>query len=291
MPKPISVSVVIPTLGGESLIETIQQLNKGTSIPEEILVCIPIGESCSVENLSFINVKIVRTDCRGQVAQRAEGFKQATCKYVMQLDDDIIVEHHCLEYLVKVLESQKGKCSVSPSLRFIETDKTCYPQKSNMILNKIYYFLINGTNGYKPGTITKAATEIGVDSTHLNSEFIEVDWVPGGCLLHSRENLILNNFYPFSGKAFCEDLYHSFFLKEKSIKLFISKKAIAWIDDPRKQNNLLQFSLKNKLSDYKARRHYLRMASKSLFWMNTYYILVILLGLGRSLKLLDQSNG
>jgi hypothetical protein len=36
----LALSVVIPTLGGESLGTTIAQLNRDTLVPREILVCI-----------------------------------------------------------------------------------------------------------------------------------------------------------------------------------------------------------------------------------------------------------
>lgn len=277
-----AISVVIPTLGGDILIGTIEQLNRGTVVPTEILVCIPVEDAFRVANMSFHNLRVIRTDCRGQVAQRAEGFKQASCKYVLQLDDDVVVHYQCLEKLVLFMESRNDKCAISPAIRFIDSDKTVYPQPPNTFLSRTYYYLINGANGYKPGTITKAGTEIGVDPTHLEFEFVEVEWLPGGCVLHSRENLILHNFYPLRGKAFCEDLYHTSLLAKNGIKLFIAGKAIVWIDDPRKQNKLQRFSLKDIRLDYRARKLYLKKLTKSLFWMNIYYILVVLMGLEKS---------
>jgi len=35
------VSVVIPTLGGPSLSDTITRVNEGTCVPDEVIVCIP----------------------------------------------------------------------------------------------------------------------------------------------------------------------------------------------------------------------------------------------------------
>ena len=44
----------------------------------------------------------------------------------------------------------------------------------------------------------------------------EVEWLPGGCILHSKKNLIKKNYFNFKyKKAYCEDLIHSYFLKKK----------------------------------------------------------------------------
>lgn len=63
------VSVVIPTLGGETLIKTIEKVNSGSIIPAEILVCIPEEEVFRVGNIAIGNVKVIKTKCHGQVAQ------------------------------------------------------------------------------------------------------------------------------------------------------------------------------------------------------------------------------
>ena len=55
------LSVVIATLGGETLADTISYLNSGEKIPAEILVCIPEEDSSCAESLSMKNVKIIKT--------------------------------------------------------------------------------------------------------------------------------------------------------------------------------------------------------------------------------------
>ena len=47
------LTVVIPTLGGDSLFKTIELINSGTIVPEEILVCIPKEEAYRVLNHNF----------------------------------------------------------------------------------------------------------------------------------------------------------------------------------------------------------------------------------------------
>ena len=71
------------------------------------------------------------------------------------------------------------------------------------------------------GSVSKSSTNFGVDYKFLKKKLIEVSWIPGGCMMHHRDNLIQKNFYPFNGKAYCEDLIHCNLLKKKQIKLYI----------------------------------------------------------------------
>ena len=97
-----NVSVVIPTLGGDSLHGTIEQINRGSLVPFEILICIPDNDVHKIKNYSFSNVRVISTSVRGQVAQRAIGFFEAKGIFVMQLDDDIFIDEFCLERMVNV---------------------------------------------------------------------------------------------------------------------------------------------------------------------------------------------
>jgi hypothetical protein len=89
--RPDSLTVVIPTLGGGTLKGTIDALNRGSLVPAEILVCIPAAEAHRVRDLSPHNVKVLVTDCRGQVPQRAAGFRNASHEIVVQQDADIVL--------------------------------------------------------------------------------------------------------------------------------------------------------------------------------------------------------
>ena len=73
------VTVVIPTIGEESLPKVIKALNNGSLIPEKILVCIPKEiQNISKINLDqFSNVEIVAVDGKGQVLQRFIGFSKS----------------------------------------------------------------------------------------------------------------------------------------------------------------------------------------------------------------------
>ena len=272
-----SVSVVIPTLGGESLSATITQLNKGSVIPEEILVCIPEKEAFRFGNILFPNVRVIKTRCRGQVAQRIEGFKKTSSKYVLQLDDDMLVEEHCIKYLLEVINSNNIKTAVAPSLIDLATNSSVYkkPDK-NPLVASAYYWLMNGTSGYQPGKIDKTGTPVGFDTKKTGTVILESDWLAGGCVMHHKTNLVLDDYFPFNGKAFGEDVMHSLKLKEKGVKLYIQPKSECHLELVPMTAPTFSGFLNNLKSEIKIRKYYMKSISDESIRIDIYYIITVI---------------
>jgi len=267
----MKLSVVIATLGGETLENTILSINSGTVIPDEILVCIPNEEAKEV-NIFIDNVRILKTDFRGQVAQRSYGFQQAKGEYVLQIDDDILLAENSIQEILDIM-SLNNNYAVAPAMINSETGRSVYARKKySSLIEKIYYFLLNGSEGWQPGKIDKAGTAMGVNVDECNEELIEADWLPGGCVMHRRENLVLKNFYPFKGKAFGEDVLHSYWLKENGVRLFITKKTRCVLDIVvSTEYTFKQFS-KNMYSDYKVRKYIQTLSGEKSVRIYFFYI-------------------
>jgi glycosyltransferase involved in cell wall biosynthesis len=261
--KEKQLSVVIATLGGPSLQKTIERLNEGSIVPDEILICIPSLEAERVKNIGFQNVKIVVTECRGQVAQRAIGFQKASHPMVMQLDDDLLVDHHCIQHLLTSMNTYGPKVAVAPCLMDISTGESIYKNaRTNVLWDKLYYWFINGAKGYQPGGIACSGSVIGVDpACHIQEKLVEVEWVPGGCVLHDKENLILNDYYPFKGKAYFEDVMHSYYLKQAGIKLMVNVEALCWLEPIISCN----FTMDELFKQFRARKYTMQLFPSASF--------------------------
>ena len=268
-----SVTAVIATLGEETLERTIDILNGGTVVPDEILVCIPAKEAPNVQRLAQQNVKVVVTECRGQVGQRLVGFRQASCDVVVQLDSDCVVDRCCVERLLLTLRTRGPKVAVGPALMMLSGEESVYkkPQVHEQLL-KLYYWIVNGQAGYEPGVITKAGTEIGVDPEGINDEVVEVDWLPGGCVMHWRENLLLENFYPFDGKAWCEDLIHSCRLRQGGVGLLVDLRAQCRLQDELVDGRSAREYLRELAGEWRARSYFLRLMSRGRFRMRLHFL-------------------
>lgn len=266
------VSVVIPSLGGD-LTNTLDSIDAGSVQPDEMIVCLP-NDSHTVNNASNYNkLKVIYSDRYGQVYQRAVGFKAAKGDYVLQLDDDILLDKDCLGRLLSTLGQLPEKSSVSPCL-FNVDGLPMYQQKKSGVLS-VYYRLINGKLGYHPGSITQAGTNFGVNPAETTEDLLQVDWQPGGCVLHRKENLILSDYYPNKGKAYCEDLIHSYLLRQSGVALFVDTQAKCTTPlNPRLS------LLKEIVPDFKARLYFVKLAKLSITRMLVHYVVYIV----RSLK-------
>ena len=264
------ISVVIPTLGGKSLSSTLRKLNSGTLVPDEILLCIPSSESNHSDFSFEKNSRVIPTPIRGQVAQRAHGFREAKYDYILQLDDDISVDRHCLNRLVDALEICGADASVSPSLIDERTRRSVYERpKWPEFLFSLYFWLTNGAQGYKPGTISMASTPIGLDPAAVKTRLVEVEWLAGGCILHRRENLVVEDFWERTGKAYCEDLLHSYLLRQRGTSLFIDASARCEIGVLWHKDITFRAFLVDLYQDFCARKYYTKRVSRAaprMFW-------------------------
>lgn len=271
------ISVVVPTLGNDSLVNVIDALNNGSLVPDEILICIPTQKVSKIPNLIFDNVRILPTDCHGQVMQRICGFRESKSKYVLQLDDDIILDKNCLNYLIEQMIDTDENVAIAPIILNSLTNKSAFDRSyQNKAVKWLYYWLINGNKGYRPGTIYKSCSGDGVDLAKKESNVYELEWLAGGCVLHKKNNLILENYYPFTGKAYCEDYIHSYLLRKKNIKLFLDTRAVCATEVESYTTQKISSFIDNIYHDYIARKYFMKISSRKSIRIYYFYMFMIL---------------
>lgn len=228
-----SVSVVIATLGGQLLSGTIDSLMSGSLVPAEILICIPVDHSHKAISLATDTVKIIATEVKGQVKQRAFGFTQVKHGLVLQLDDDILLEKDALFDLVKHIK-QLGKGNVVSPVYYGQTTNRCIHELQNGFVKNLFdYFICAAPWGVgKMGIVTEIGLNYGVDDNFCEEELKQTEWLPGGCVLSFREDLVTEDFFPFTGKAYCEDIFHSYYRKLRGLKLWVATRVRVYIEEP-----------------------------------------------------------
>jgi hypothetical protein len=262
--KILPISVVIPTLGGNHLTQTIKKLNENEFIPSEILICIPEEYIKLNDFVLSENARLVPIVEKGQVLQRAIGFKNTTQNFVLQLDDDVELSSKSLKLLYDKLLELGPNNVVAPIWFDSFTNNAVHKYKNGLrgfIDNIIVFTILGGPWGKKKmGVISKSGVNYGVEKEFMKDELLNVEWVPGGCVMYYKQNVCYENYYPLKGKAYSEDLIHSFLLRKKGVKLYIIKDAAAYTPIP--------FSLFNKKefeSKYNALRYSNQLQNKSMF--------------------------
>ncbi len=226
------LSVVMASLAGETIVRTVNSINSGTVIPDEIIVVVPRKYADKIPNNPFNNLRYEIVEFQGQVAQRLHGFRIAKNEFVMQVDDDISFEEHCIENLLNVIKRLGPGSAVGPSLCFDDDKAPVYLETSATYNLKA--FLLSGAKwGQKRmGTINKIGSSHGYDESKLTDEYVKIEWLAGGCVIHYRSSLVMENYFPFPGKAYGEDLIHSILLLKSGIKLYNVRNATCYISRP-----------------------------------------------------------
>ncbi len=263
------VSVVIPTLGGESLKGTIEQINRGKIVPKEILICIPEEDAYKTENFSFSNVRVVKTRCKGQVAQRAEGLKLTSGFYVMQLDDDIELLPETLGRLISALSKLGRGNVIGPVYKEKNTGRIHHKIESGIsgFGRNVFYSLICGANwgSKRMGTFTPSGHGFGVDPDSCNTDLFLTQYLPGGCVLSFKEDLVEEDFFPFTGKAYCEDFIHSHLRTLRGIKHWVLLAAECLLEEVE-----LDFNPVARKSSARARGFFIKLRGHSMARFTIY---------------------
>ena len=271
------ISIVIPSLGNTTLANTLNCIILSNIVIYEVIIIIPYNYDFKFNINDYnnkINLKIKYSEAIGQVLQRIEGFKLANGDYILQLDDDVEFNKFMIFDLYNTLK-KKGQACISPLFVDKSNLRSVY-LRSFSIYNKLINVLLYFNSKVNEGKITNNGIPYGVIT---ENKLLLVDWLPGGCILHLRKNLILFNYFPFNGKAYMEDLFHSFYLKKMNIDLIVNSYTKCLIINPEfevvKKNIFI-----NKYKENKIRKEYykLRNFNQFLFYWTCFiqYIISII---------------
>jgi len=277
--RALPISVVIATLGGDVLKDTIAHLNKGTGVPEEILICIPEAEASNADCVATVgNVHVIKTPCRGQVAQRAVGLGLARNAYVMQFDDDVILHPNTLEVLFDTLIAKGPGNVVAPFFRIQPNGEegTRYEEGLRGFIRNCYSTLICGAafGRKRLGRIASSGIGFGVPMRTGPERIVESEWLPGGLALCHATDLITYDYYPFPGKAFSEDLMHSILWRKQGCRLWTVLDVSAMIDV-----TVESFVWKSVIGRFRAHAHVAKLADGSIWRTRLWFAFYCLLNM------------
>jgi hypothetical protein len=223
-------SVVIATLGGSTLQQTLNCINSNSVIPKEILICIPPNEKNNVAHLEGGNIKILITATRGQVAQRAEGFEHSTGNVIIQMDDDVVFKSTVIKNLMTLLLQLGPKHVVGPVFCDEVNNKPIARFNIGLkgFFKNLYFTCVAGLPWglRRMGAYSVSTCAISVDPEFAKKPLHAVQWLAGGFVIGFREDLVLEKFYPLPGKAYCEDLLHAQYRSKKGVQHMVASNVM-----------------------------------------------------------------
>ncbi len=266
----MKISIVIPTIGNRNLTDTLNSIYQSSLKAEEVILSIPHDTFLDKNKFNhFKNLKIIKSRVKGQVAQRIEGFKVAKNDIIVQLDDDIIIERECLKLMLAFIKKNNNS-AVSAHFYDIANRKSIYDKLNTKKYNFLNY-IMNGSKVGISGIITRSGFET-YPNFNCDKNVISSEWIPGGCVMHQKKNLVLSNFFPYNGKAYCEDLFHSIALKNNNIKLYYHKNAKAFLEIENIKSNF-KIYIQHLKSDFQIRKKLVEQNKLSKSRMYLVYII------------------
>jgi hypothetical protein len=269
----LPVSVVIASLGTEVVRGTIDAVLNGTRIPEEIILSVP-HEAILANEITpkTERLKIVRSQKRGQVAQRSLGLRAAKASHVMQMDDDVQLEATTLQRLWE----RFPRCGVPAALSPLFCDSksgcllTTYPSGAISFLKSAGVACVYGAPWGKGrmGKISASAVAFAVDPAYFSGkDLCEVEWLPGGCVLCRRADAIAHDYYPFEGKAYSEDVLHSILWRQQGVKLFVAPDILC-----KTLTEDAPLSLSRIRAEFRSRSHIRRVQGRNVLFCRLVYL-------------------
>ena len=266
----MKISIVIPTIGNRNLTDTLNSIYQSSLKAEEVILSIPQDTFLDKNKFNhFKNLKIIKSRVKGQVAQRIEGFKVAKNDIVVQLDDDIILERECLKLMLAFIKKNNNS-AVSAHFYDIANRKSIYDKLNTKKYNFLNY-IMNGSKVGISGIITRSGFET-YPNFNCDKNVILSEWIPGGCVMHLKKNLVLFNFFTYTGKAYCEDLFHSIALKKNNIKLYYHTNAKAFLEIENIKSNF-KIYIKHLRADFQIRKKLVEQNKLSKSRMYLVYII------------------
>ena len=272
----LPISVVIASIGGKSLFKTINSISSGSAIPKEIIVSLPPKVKIKYKDIYNISIIIVNSLNKGQVAQRSFGFKFCKQNFIVQSDDDMIYEKDTFINLYNNINKLGKKNVVGPIYKNVKNNKNITEIKKGtlgFVISIFHKFIcLAPWSSKRMGALTKIGMGYGVDPSKLKTKTpFNVKWLNGGCIMCYKEDLILENYFPFEGKAYFEDTIHSILWNNNNNKLWVLPEALCF----QEKDDYLLDDLNSYKDRFKIHKYVVQMLNGSFLFLYIWRIIFI----------------
>lgn len=186
------------------------------------------------------NISYIRSPLSGQVVQRLFAVNHVHSTYILAMDDDIYIPIQQLsdlfsKYKLLIVSFEipiLGVQIVSRS-NLVTTSRqlSAFALRLLSVVESTSVHQLLRPSSLSPLCFNTSHNSCFSDSNTSNVGCYRSDWISGGFFIAPRSVFPSENYYPFQGKAFAEDLILSFLFKRAGSSLFIANSAVALTDD------------------------------------------------------------
>ena len=189
------------------------------------------------------------------------------------MDDDIFITLSQVKGLLKIYSELPEKSCLAPYLKSKENIINKKFKLISLLRNIFIFFDLNPKSG------SLSISCYPVPFYFKKKEIQEVEWLPGGITLLKKLDCI-KNYFRFTGKAYCEDLFHSYYLKKNKVQLFITNKFYFYTNTRSYRLFKINEFYEYFNNDFFIRNEYRKKVNKPLipFLISYLFILFVYLG-------------
>ena len=261
----------------------VKQINEYSKEGINVIISIPPNSILAeAYKIGFSeNIKLFKSEKIGQVRQRQFGYKFCDTEFIIQMDDDIQFDIDSIKLLLSNFERLPKKSCLAPFLK-----RKIKRNKNSNFLIKLKNILLYSEINPQEGKIAKSSFPISLNkfNNQLKMDFKEVDWLPGGIFIIRSEDLIKDDYFKFKGKAYCEDLIHSFLLKDKGLKLYLSSKLNFFTPEESYRDLNINDFINFLFNDFIIRNYYRKMINNKFIPLLFAYFYLLVSFIGSKLK-------
>lgn len=270
------ISFVIASVGRASLINTVNALLGAVDREAEIICIFPPGCQFQWEpkQSERISIKIFIGPRRGQVRQRVYGIRKATGDYVIQMDDDQLINHRSLTDLLVYAETLGPGNVIAPwqiPCDFNANEVGFEKSMSNAVRNFKHWICGARLGAAKAGQLTKAGVGYWFPKRDDLPAIVETEWLPGGMVGSFRNDTNQYDYYPFSGRAYSEDLIQSWLWREKGCRLHLITTCSV-----ENKSECVKLCMSDIIGEYRAKGYLVGLMGGSRFRLLAWFVLSFL---------------
>jgi len=225
--KKISV-VCASHKGCKKLPNLISSISINTINPFEIILCVTSLEDTKFipsNHIKDLNIKIIVSKIFDQSHQRKLAIKKAKGDYIIQLDDDLILQKDTIEKFINHFNDNNNKKVISAVV--LLPNKKLQSNRWNTLFNKnilfrLLIFLLNGFEDVKSMSILKSGRIAPLLFFNDNTKIIDdAEWL-NSCIIYNKK--AINEAEYLKGgksKAYFEDVFFSHSLYKNNYKLIV----------------------------------------------------------------------
>jgi glycosyltransferase involved in cell wall biosynthesis len=243
MKNEIDLSVICATHNGRKKIKNLlNSIYKNYVRPKEIVICgTAYSDTCLINKniIKELNIKFIFSKIKNQIHQRGQAFKNSSGQYILQIDDDVIINPDFFLKLKKYTVNKKGLNKKIISALILLKNNTLQAGQWNTIYKKylvfrfVIWILNRGKNVEEYSVIEsgRCVPYIKDYNKKLNRNLTGAQWLCSTVIYHRSCFDSVVKLPQISKKAYYEDVFFSHQLYLKGYDLIIDKNIVGTHDN------------------------------------------------------------